>query len=321
MKIAIFDATDDDIKYFTKNLSGLEFDFYSTCISDYVVSSSAKNEYDVVSVFVTSTINPKVLNSFPNLKYIQTRSAGYDNLNIDLLKSLNIVSSHVAHYAKHSVSEFAFSLLLNISRKTSIALDRVNNLNYDYLDLKGFELSEKSCSVIGTGDIGSNIVKIAHGFNMKIKAFSRTKKDNLINDFDLKYVQLEEALKSDIIFISTNLNKDTLHLINTHNIDSINPNAIIINIGRGEIISNEAIVKSINESERYFGIDVIENECEFKSCTCSKSIISDIKSSSKVFHTPHMAYYTKEALNKLKEVSLKNIKLFCDNKNILNRLS
>ncbi len=321
MKIAVFDASDDDIRYFNEHLASLEFDFYSTCVSDYVSSLTNKNDYEIISIFVTSTITSEVLSNFPKLKYIQTRSAGYDNLKVDLLKPLNILSSNVANYAKHSVSEFAFSLLLNISRKTSIALNRVEKLNYEYLDLKGFELANKSCSVIGTGDIGSNIVKIAHGFGMKIKAYSRTKKDNLIDDFNVEYIGFEESLKSDIIFISTDLNKDTFHLINSENIDNINPNAIIINIGRGEIISNEAIVKSLNNSDRYFGIDVIENECEFKSCTCSKSITLDIKLSSKVFHTPHMAYYTTEALNKLKEVSANNIKLFCNHKDILNRLT
>mgnify|MGYP003997784957 CR=1 FL=1 len=320
MKIAIFDATDDDIKYFSES-SSIEFDFYSSCISNYVSSLLEKSDYEIISVFVTSTITKDILKAFPNAKYIQTRSAGYDNLKIELLKPLSILSSNVAQYAKHSVSEFAFSLLLNVSRKTSIALNRVESLNYDYLDLKGFELANKKCSVIGTGDIGSNIVKIAHGFGMDIKAYSRTKKDDLVNNFKIQYVELEDALKSDIIFISTNLNEETFHLINTSNINILNNNAIVINIGRGEIISNEAIVESLNSSERYFGIDVIENECEFKECNCSKSIASIIKKSPKVFHTPHMAYYTEEALLKLKKVSLENIELFCDNKDILNRLT
>lgn len=289
MKIAFFEIKKEEQIFFKSHLNEHELFFFENTIQDTLTHSE---DYEIVSLFVHSRMSDEMIKKLPKLQYLQTRSTGYDHLKCKLLYDKNIRVSNVAGYAGPAVAEFAFSLLLNATRKTHIALQRTKNANTDYHDLKGIELFDKTIGIIGLGTIGLQMAKIARGFGMKILGYSRTY-NPVFETLDIQFVTLEDVLKNaDVLMLAVPLTPSTDALINVNNSKLLQKNCILINIARNEII----------EDSLY---DTLPNTiaCDID----RKNILLDKEN---ILHTPHMAYYTEEALNRILDISLKNMKQF-----------
>ncbi|RRS31713.1 MAG: lactate dehydrogenase [Epsilonproteobacteria bacterium (ex Lamellibrachia satsuma)] len=289
MKIAFFETKEEEKIFFSSKLKGHELFFFEEPIQD---SLTKAEEYEVISVFVGSRITDNILNKLPKLCYLQTRSSGFDHIKCKTLYQKDMKVSNVAGYAGPAVAEFAFSLLLNATRKTYIALDRSKKGNLDYLDLKGIELFGKTIGILGLGTIGLQMAKIAKGFGMKIVGYSRTHKA-VFDELGIAFVPLEKVLKNaDILMPALPLTPSTQELINKENAPWIKKDCIIINTARCEIIE-ETLYRSLS--------NIIASD------VCSDISLSQKKN---FLYTPHMAYYTKEALARIMDISLLNMKQF-----------
>jgi D-lactate dehydrogenase len=242
----------------------------------------------VISIFINSKIDKNILNKFSNLKYIQTRSTGYDHIDVVECYKRGIKVSNVRGYAGPAVGEFAYGLLLEAIRKIYIAIERLENGNMYYKDLKGTEIESKNIGILGLGTIGLQIAKIAKGFGADVFGFSRTKKD-IYEKFGINFCSLEDVLKnSDYLFIALPLTPQTKNLINKENIKQFKGN-VIINPARAEIIEREVY-------ETFDGI-------------IAADVLPDWNLAKKenIIATPHMAYYTREALFRIMQISLDNL--------------
>ncbi|MBD3790062.1 MAG: lactate dehydrogenase [Campylobacterales bacterium] len=289
MKIAFFEIKEEEKQFFESGLKEHELSFFNETIQDALIKTEA---YDAVSVFVHSHITDDILNKLPKLTYLQTRSTGYDHIKCTQLYERNIKVSNVVGYGGPAVAEFAFSLLLNATRKTHIALDRSKHGDANYVDLKGIELFGKTIGILGLGTIGLQMAKIAKGFGMEVLGYSRTQKP-LFDELGIRFTSLEEVLKNaDIIMPALPLTPATQNLINLQNSHLIKKEAMIINTARGEII----------EASLY---DTLPNmiACD----VCSNITLAQKEN---FFFTPHMAYYTKEALERILMISLENMEQF-----------
>lgn len=293
MKIAFFEMKPQEKSFFENHLKSHELFFFESTINDVL---QHPQEYDVVSVFVHSRITDEVLEKLPKLKYLQTRSTGYDHIKCNALYQRGLVVSNVAGYGGPAVAEFAFSLLLNATRKTYMALERSKKRNFEYSDLKGIELFGKTLGILGLGTIGSQMARIGKGFGMNVLCFSRTRKP-IIDELGIDFCDLDTVLQeSDILMLALPLTPKTNALINEKNAKKIKEDAIIVNTARGEVIEDVLYGKMKN----IFCLDVISN---------IKYIHRD-----NILYTPHMAYYTKEALERIMQISLENIRAFIENK-------
>src|SRR6266480_6173967 len=124
-----------------------------------------KNMFDaeVLSTFVFSQLTSKLLSLFSNLKCIVTRSTGYDHIDIDYCKEKGIIVSNVPQYGVHTIVEHTFALMLALSRKIVLSVERTRKGNFDLEGLQGMELYGKTLGVIGTGNIGNVVCQIALG--------------------------------------------------------------------------------------------------------------------------------------------------------------
>jgi len=299
MKIAFFEMKPEEKLFFKSYLTGQELFFFESTINDAV---QELQEYDVVSVFVHSRITDKVLEKLPRLKYLQTRSAGYDHIKCNALYSRGLVVSNVAGYGGPAVAEFAFSLLLNTTRKTYIALDRSKKRNFEYSDLKGIELFGKTLGILGLGTIGAQMARIGKGFGMNVLSFSRTRKP-IVDELGIKFCDLDTVLQeSDILMLALPLTPATNALINEKNAGKLKKDVIIVNTARGEIME-----------------DVLYGKMKHILCL---DVISDTKyiNRNNILYTPHMAYYTKEALQRIMQISLQNLDAFLTSKPLPNCL-
>ena len=290
MKIAFFEIKEEEKEFFKKALKNfnVEVEFFSEKAQDII---KEKKDYDVISVFIYSKIDKNLLDKLPNLKYIQTRSAGYDHIDIVECYKKGIFVSNAKGYAGPAVGEFAFGLLLEALRKIYIAINRVKEGNLNYKDLKGMEIEGKTIGVLGVGTIGTQIVKIAKGFGANVIGYARHSKD-----FVKTTPVLDEVLEnSDFLFIALPLTPQTTNLINLENIKKFKGN-IIINPARAEIISKDVY-------ENFEGI-------------IAADVLPDWNLAKKenIIATPHMAYYTYEAIRRISQISLDNLQDFLNGK-------
>ncbi len=310
--------------YFTSRLSGFELEFTESKMQDVAAGSSA----EIVSIFVNSRVDVELLKNFPNLKLLATRSTGFDHIDNDACKKKNITVCNVPSYGEHTVAEFTFALLLALSRKIYPALSRVHQQGTFHTEgLKGFDLFGKTIGVIGTGRIGCHVIDIANGFGMQVLAYDPYPKKEMEQTCHMKYVSLEELLsKSDVITIHTPYMPSTHHLLNSTNMRSIKKGAVLINTARGAIVDTMALVESLSSGVLSgAALDVLEEEghvgeeWQFMHANHPKlaqmeALLADhqLLSLPNVLITPHNAFNTQEAMERILEVTIENIMHFQD---------
>lgn len=308
MKIAFFDKSDEVLEllknYFPNNN---EVSFFNESLSDDNIDKL--KECEILSVFVDSEVNKKIIDSLPNLKFIATRSTGYDHIDYEYALSKGIKVSNVPVYGSSTVAEFTFALLLNLSRKINEASKQLKEGgNFTISErLQGFDLDGKTIGVIGTGKIGKNVIRIAKAFNMKVLAYDLYPDLNFAKENIFEYGDFDKVISnSDIITLHAPYTKENHHLVNKESILKMKKGVYIINTARGELIDIDALVDGIDKGiVGGVGIDVLEGERNFKQG--DKISILDRPN---VVVTPHIAFYSKEALARIMQTTVENIKAF-----------
>lgn len=329
MKIAFFEIEDWEIDYLKTALGENELFFSKEKLNKDNLPK--ENDFDAISVFVGSLIDKETIEYFPNLKLITTRSTGFDHVDLNAAREKNISVAYVPGYGDNTVAEFAFALILNLSRKIFESFDRIKETGSFSLDgLRGFDLRGKTLGVVGTGRIGRHMVKIAKGFNMNVIASDVRPDENFAKEAGFKYASFDDLLSnSDIISLHVPYNEATHHLINSNNINKIKKGALLINTARGGLIETDALVKGLNEKILGgVGLDVLEEEgaiSDERSLLLYghpeehnlKTIIQNhvLIDMPNVIITPHNAFNTQEALIRILNTDIENINSFIE-KNI-----
>ncbi len=323
--IAFFEVKPWETKILKKEFKDCNTLFFKERINDVNIKEFDKAE--IISTFIYSKVDSKIINKLHKLKMISTRSTGFDHIDIQKCKKKHIVVSNVPYYGENTVAEHTFALILTISRNIHKFYARVKNRNFDIKGLMGFDIKGKTIGVIGAGHIGLNVIKIAKGFGMNVIAFDTRKDEFISNVLGFEYVSLDQLLKkSDIVTIHVPLNKHTYHLINKDNIKLMKKGSILINTSRGEVVDTDAIIYALDHKIlKGAGLDVIEGESLLKDESQAinetqkiKEILKDfnILDRDNVVYTPHIAFYSKEALMRILKTTIENIKSFMDGNSI-----
>ncbi|MDD5760803.1 MAG: NAD(P)-dependent oxidoreductase, partial [Candidatus Pacebacteria bacterium] len=172
-KIVFFETTEREREILQKYPDFLELaDFSAEKLS--LENVGQYKNYEIVSTFISSQLSKEVLSQLNNLKLIATRSTGFDHIDLDYCKEKNILVSSVPSYGTHTVAEYTFGLLLCLVRKIYTAYHQVRETgSFSLQGLEGEELFGKTLGVIGVGRIGSEVIKIAKGFSMKVIAYDK----------------------------------------------------------------------------------------------------------------------------------------------------
>ncbi len=284
-------------------------------------AAKAKNA-DVVSVFVHGSLTNEALEQLPKIKMIATRSTGFDHIDLAYCKQRKIAVANVPAYGENTVAEQTFALMLAMSRKIPESVDKIKQGHFDRNGIRGFDLNGKTLGVVGTGRIGQHVIKIAHGFGMKIIAFDVFKHPELVKNYGIKYVSLNQLFKtSDIITFHVPLNPHTKHMINVKNLDLLKKGVHLVNTSRGPVIETAALVKGLKKKIiAGAALDVLEDETfiENEKALLDEAYLTnkDIKTllqehvlteQDNVLITPHNAFNTQEALERILETSVQNI--------------
>ncbi len=278
---------------------------------------------EIISLFTHSeVIQNERLDLFPHLKLIATRSTGVNHIDLDYCKRRNIVVSNVPRYGETTVAEFAFGLLLSVVRKIIQGRNGMAHNHVEISNYMGFDLMGKTIGIIGTGSIGRHMIKLATGFGMKILAYdpypNPVLKDYYVSDLKTIYQQ------SDIISLHIPSTPQNYHLLDHKAFEQMKRGVIIINTARGDLIDTQALYLALRQGiVGGAGLDVLENE-DFllydEVMTSPRATDTDMLLDSamnlklmqfkNVIVTPHIAFNSIDAINRINETAFDNIRSF-----------
>jgi D-lactate dehydrogenase len=323
MKIHYFASESEEESYVRSKLAGEEITFHMGSLADNAEVSDPQAQ--ALCIFVDSHVGEAELARFPALKLIATRSTGYDHIDLAAAKARGIVVAAVPFYGENTVAEFAFSLILSLSRRIPEAQARVRSGTFSPIGLRGFDLAGKTLGVVGCGHIGMHLIRMANGFGMRVIGFEVHPDEKLAQANNFTYVSLPELLaESDIISIHVPYNAHTHHLLNAENMSSIKRGAYLINTSRGAVVETEALVGALRSGVLGgAGLDVLEEEGDLSDSVAlltsphpnEQALKTTLENHYLIDHpnvivTPHMAFNTGEAVRRILDTTIENIRSF-----------
>jgi lactate dehydrogenase-like 2-hydroxyacid dehydrogenase len=255
-------------------------------------------------------INREIMDALPTLKLICVAATGVNNVDTNYARQKGIEVKNVVAYSTDSVAQSTFAMLLFLLNRHSYYDAYVKSGAYSRSDIfthhgpAFWELAGKRYGIIGLGNIGRRVAKIAEGFGMEVVFFSTTGRNNNIN---YKRFDLDTLLKtSDVVSIHAPLTDSTRNLITYSKLKLMRSCAILLNTGRGGIVNEADLARALNENViGAAGIDVLEKEP-----VDPRNPLLKIYDKDKILLTPHIAWASKESRTRLIEKIAKNIESF-----------
>lgn len=251
------------------------------------------------------------LNQLPRLMYIGVLATGYNVVDLEAAEKQNIVVTNIPAYSTKSVAQMVFSHLLNIVSMVGKYAERnregewTRSEDFCYLRHNLFELSRKRFGIVGLGNIGMEVAKIANVFDMEVLAYT-SKTGEL--PYGIRRVSIDELFtSSDVISLHCPLNEETRHMVDAKRLKSMKPSAILINTGRGPLVKDDELAEALNANViAAYGADVMTVEPPESNNPLLKA--------KNCYLTPHIAWATREARQRLMRICRDNIKAFLDGK-------
>lgn len=259
-------------------------------------------------------LNKNNMKDAKNLEFIAETATGFNNIDIDYAKNHRIGVANVAGYSTNAVVQHTFASALGLLNQVVYYDNYVKSGEYSKsgsftcLNKPYYEVENKVWGIIGLGTIGSKVGKIAEAFGAKVIYYSTSGK-NASSEF--KRVSFDELLElSDIISIHAPLNENTRGLINYEVLSKMKSSAILVNMGRGPIVVEKDLARAIEENQiRGAALDVYEIEP-----VSEENALLSIKNKDKLLLSPHIAWSSIEARERLFNEVIENIKAFYNGK-------
>jgi D-lactate dehydrogenase len=336
MKICLVATEKQESLYFKEQLAG-----HDTVFADSL--GEAPKDVEILSIFVQSHVDAAFLDAHPALRMIANRSTGCDHIDMEACRQRGIEVALVPSYGDRTVAEHTFMLILCLAKRICEAQGVKKQRSFSYEKLRGFDLAGKVLGVIGCGRIGSEVARLAHAFRMKVLAWDVRRDAKKARRIGFKYTHLDTLLaESDIITLHVPLNAGTRHLLNAASLARCKPGVFIVNTGRGGLIDTNALIENLDSGHvASVGLDVVEDErvlhTEMQNILSGQIIARlqngsratrgereseirklmsshDLVSRHNVISTPHTAFNTVEAVERINQATVKNILSFIGKK-------
>ncbi len=253
---------------------------------------------DAVIPLLSMKFDREVIEASKNLKIISNYAVGYDNIDLEAASERGIVVTNTPDVLTDATADLTWALLLSVARHVVEADKFVRKGEFKgwspFLFL-GQDFVHRTIGIVGFGRIGQAVAKRAKGFEMKILYHSRSRKIEAEKKLGAKYVGLEKLLKeSDFVTLHTPLTEDTYHMISEKELKMMKSNAILVNMARGPVVDEKALIKALREKWIYgAGLDVYENEPE---------VPEELRKLDNVVLLPHLGsatYWTRSTMSKI----------------------
>jgi D-lactate dehydrogenase len=289
-----------------------------------VENASLARDADGIGVFVRSYVDREVLDRLPNLRVIAAMSTGFDHIDLDACRERGITVCNVPRYGDNTVAEYAFGLILALARRFRPTFERTDRGDFSRAGLQGMDLSGKTLGLVGTGRIGSHLARIARAAGMEVIAYDLRPNPALTEEYGVRYMSLDDLLRqADVVSLHVPYTKATHHLIDAERLRLVKNTVLLVNTSRGGVVDTEAVADALREG-RLGGVafDTFEGEEvwiqeEFQGAgEASEDELRDALESFGLLHsdkailTPHNAFNTREAVDRILATSIENIRAF-----------
>lgn len=318
MKIVVMDghaANPGDLSWAPFEQFG-EVVVYERTAKDEVVARAK----DADIVFTNKVIfDEAVISQLPQLKYIGILATGTNVVDMNAATRHGVVVTNIPAYSTDSVAQLVFAHILNIVNRVDVYANDIrngrwaNNADFCYWDGQIHELSALTLGIVGLGNIGQKVARIALAFGMKVKAYTSKEQNQLPEG--IEKASLDELFaESDILSLHCPLTPDTQRLVNAENLRKMKSSAIVVNTGRGPLVDESDVAEALRTGViAAYATDVL--------CQEPPQADNPLFSCPNAFITPHLAWGTLEARERLMVISEENVRAFVAGKpvNVVNK--
>ncbi len=284
-----------------------ELKVYDRTAPSEVIGRSADSEALLTNKTV---LDGETLRALPKLKYVGVLATGYNVVDTATARQLGIVVTNIPAYSTMSVAQMVFAHLLNVTDRVEHYAEEnrhgrwSRNPDFCYWDTPVTELAGKTFGIVGLGHIGQAVAKIALAFGMKVIAFTSKDPEHLPDGVSKAGLDTLFA-ESDVVSLHCPLTPSTEKLINRETISKMKQGAILINTGRGPLIDEQAVADALRGGKLgAFCADVLSSE--------PPAADNPLLSAPNSFITPHIAWASKEARERLMQIAVANLKAFIE---------
>ena len=293
-----------------------EFVLYDYTDDDQIIERA--KDADIILVNKIN-MTREVIEKLPKLKYIGELATGFNNIDLQAAKEHRVIVTNIPAYSTDSVTQFVFAHLLNVATHTDHYANETRKgvwseqRAFCYWDEPLFELAGKTLGIVGLGNIGSKVAWVGHMLGMDISAYT-SKNSSDLPEWIRKTTLQGLYNTADIITLHCPLTKENTHMINDDVLAQMRPNTILINTGRGALIDEEAVARALKKKHlKAYCADVMTQEPPAKDNPLLKV--------ENAYITPHIAWATVEARQRLMDICVENIKAFINGnpQNVVNK--
>lgn len=313
MKIFFFALREYDELHFVEEFSRkYDFTYDYTSIYPTLETADMARGCDAISI-ITNAMYPELLDRFAGMgiKYISTRSIGYDHIDLAHAKNLGMRIAHVT-YSPNSVANYTIMLMLMATRNMPFIMKQADNQNFALQGKMGRELSLSTVGIIGTGRIGETVARHLSGFGCRMLAYDIYPKENLKGI--VEYVDLDTLYaRSDIITLHAPGLPENHHMIDGAAIAKMKDGVILVNAARGSLINTQALIAALeNKKVGFAALDTFEAESGLYYLNFEQDIMANrdraiLKTFPNVILSPHMAFYTEQSVSDMVENSIRGL--------------
>lgn len=318
MKIVILDG-------FSTNPGDLTWDNFKELGDLTVYPRADYSDLDAIAADADIVLTNKIVFDAENLaklkkaKYIGILATGYNTVDTEAAKKMGILVANIPAYSTQSVAQMTFAHILNITNRVDYYANEnrkgrwTESKDFCYWDTPLPELDGKTIGIVGLGNTGKAVARIAYAFGMNIFAYTSKNASDL--PAGIKKSTMDGLLSScDILTLHCPLNDSTREMINKATLSKMKRGAILINTGRGPLVNEQDVADALESGQLSgFGADVLCQEPPKKG--------SPLFNQPNAFITPHIAWATYEARKRLMDIAYNNVKAFIEGKpqNIVNK--
>ncbi|MBB2170317.1 hydroxyacid dehydrogenase [Gluconacetobacter aggeris] len=325
MKIVLFSADEAET---AKAVSALDPAFTIVRVAEPITAEivDAYADADIVSGFAGSDFSAAILARLPRLRFIAIRATGFDSVDLAYCRARGIQVSNVPVYGDSTVAEHVFGLLLALSRWTVPCAEATRRGDFAYSPPRGFELRGKIFGAVGTGHIGRRAIEMAQGFGMPVIAYDAFPAPALRDAPNVRYAPLDDLLaQADIVSLHVPATPETDGMIGERQFAGMKRGAVLINTARGQVVDNAALLRALETGHlAAAGLDVLPDESLLRrpatlfapDASADPATLRDVlaarvlASLPNVIVTPHNAYNTAEAFQRIVQTTAANIRAF-----------
>ena len=259
-------------------------------------------------------ITEELMDKLPDLRYIGVLATGYNVVDIPAARKHGIIVTNIPAYSTMSVAQMVIAHLLNITNQVALHSDAVKqgewqrNKDFSFSLTPLIELDGKTLGIVGLGNTGTATARIAQSLGMRILAYS-SKSADALKEMGIEKADSYEQLfrEADVLSLHCPLTEETHHLVNAERLKLMKPTAILINTGRGPLVDEAALADALNEGRiMAAGVDVLQEEPPRNG--------SPVLNARNCYITPHIAWATKAARERLLNIAVANVKAFMEGK-------